>query len=460
MNNQVLYEPYKLPKQTIPEKAREIDLLVFSAGITSRLKYITALILGDLLGLKYRITSDTDEFINSAAAKLCYNNRPVATKECLIVPSGLMNERGINPHSVNVMDFENTKALFPVYVRGSSMPFDIFSASFFMVSRYEEYLPFIRDEHQRFRASSSLALQKGFLQMPVVNIWARALGKVLLQLYPALPVKEHTYTFVPTIDIDAAWAFRHKGFYRSLGGFFKDLKVLDADALKRRYRSLLRLEPDPFDSFSLMHELHRKYNLRPIFFILYAGYDEFDKNTPVNNMPFRQLIKSLSDEADIGIHPSYASNTTEGLLEMEINELQEVLHREVTASRQHFLKLHFPETYRNLIANDITDDYTMGFAQQTGFRAGICTSFHWYDLEMERPTNLTIHPFMLMDGTLRDYLKVEAEGAMQYITPLIENVKSVGGTFISLFHNESLSEWRRWKGWTTVYEEMLKEASK
>ena len=130
----------------------------------------------------------------------------------------------------------------------------------------------------------------------------------------------------------------------------------------------------------------------------------------------------------------------------------------MTKSRQHFLKLQLPYTYRNLINLDITDDYTMGFAAQPGFRASICTPFHFYDLDMDSETKLKVHPFTLMEGTLKDYMGISAVQAMEYITPLITEVKAVNGTFISLWHNESLGDEGRWKGWSTVYEEMIKEA--
>ncbi len=434
------------------------SILLYSEGISPRLKYIANLVLHDLLGLDVRITADQEEFIGSIEPKICYNTRPLSTKECLIIPAGLINERGVNVHQINIINFADTKALFPVYIKESCLPFDIFSASFFMVSRYEEYLPYIRDNHNRFSAFSSLAHQKDFLQKPVVNIWALEFGKILKNQYPQLNIKQNIFQFIPTIDIDAAWAFKHKGFYRSVGGFLKDLRILDREGIRRRFRSLMNIEEDPFDTYQYMHNIHMKYGLEPLFFILYAGYDTFDKNTPINNPWFRQLIKSLEDEGEVGIHPSYASNTTEGLLKKEVHSLSEVIHKEITSSRQHFLRLHLPDTYRNLIASDITDDYTMGFAAKTGFRAGICTSFYWYDIEMERATTLRVHPFAVMDGTLRDYLNLNTEEALSTIKDLIDSVKTVGGTFISLFHNESFSEWRRWEGWRNVYEQMLNYA--
>jgi hypothetical protein len=235
----------------------------------------------------------------------------------------------------------------------------------------------------------------------------------------------------------------------------KDLKNFDVPEMKKRSRVLMHLEKDPFDTYGLMHEIHQSYHLRPVFFILFANYGLNDKNVPVNNDRFQTLIKSLADYARVGIHPSYASNRNPALLANEISRLSTVVRAEITSSRQHFLMLSFPETYRNLINLDITDDFTMGFAGQPGFRAGICTAFKWYDLEAEISTDLTIHPFALMEGTLRDYLHVEAAEAMDYIRPLIDQVMAVDGTFISLWHNESFSDDKRWKGWVDVYKEML-----
>jgi hypothetical protein len=47
---------------------------------------------------------------------------------------------------------------------------------------------------------------------------------------------------------------------------------------------------------------------------------------------------------------------------------------------------------------------------------------------------------------------------MDVIRPMIKEIKAVNGTFISLWHNESLSNDKRWIGWHQVYEEMIKEA--
>jgi hypothetical protein len=167
------------------------------------------------------------------------------------------------------------------------------------------------------------------------------------------------------------------------------------------------------------------------------------------------LIKLLSDYADVGIHASYASNDTPDLLKKEVNRLSDVLNREITRSRQHFLRLEIPNTYHTLLNLDIHNDYSMGFASQPGFRAGTCDAFPFYDLEMEAETPLMIHPFVFMEGTLADYLRLTPEDGLNYIYRLIDEVKAVDGAFISLWHNESLGGQGRWEGWPEVYEKMI-----
>ncbi|MEZ5083728.1 MAG: polysaccharide deacetylase family protein [Bacteroidales bacterium] len=166
----------------------------------------------------------------------------------------------------------------------------------------------------------------------------------------------------------------------------------------------------------------------------------------------------MADYSKVGIHPSYNSNHFPGQLKQEINRLSKVLNREITQSRQHFLMLRLPTTYRNLINLDITDDYSMGFASQPGFRASICSPFNFYDLDLDAETKLRIHPFTFMEGTLRDYMNTSADKALEIIKSLIKEVKDVNGTFIPIWHNESLSDKKRWTGWQKVYEEMIETA--
>jgi hypothetical protein len=432
-------------------------LLIYAEKITNRIRYIFNLFLKDLLNVDFRLTANKDEFHSFDGVKFSYGKKPLEN-ELFFGCANLLFERGISNIDLLFIDVDEEPAFFPVYQKESAMLFDPFAAAFYLVSRYEEYLPYRKDEYGRFSASESQAYQKNFLHKPMVNIWAIIVGKKLIEKYPGFSFPGTQYHFIPTIDIDAAWAFKQKGALRTIGGYLNAFSNFHFSSIMNRTRVLAGLQSDPFDTYDLQFELQKKYNLQPIYFILFAEYGFNDKNIPVENLAFQTLIKSFADYAEVGIHPSYNSNISIKKLKDEIERLSKVLKREVTKSRQHFLKLQLPYTYRNLINLDITDDYTMGFAAQPGFRASICSSFNFYDLDMDAETKLKVHPFTLMDGTLRDYMNIEADHAMQYITPLIHEVKAVNGSFISLWHNESLSNEGRWKGWHIVYEEMIKAA--
>ncbi|MBL7889071.1 MAG: polysaccharide deacetylase family protein [Bacteroidia bacterium] len=415
------------------------------------------MIFKDYLSIDFSLTDNVEEFKNSTAPKLSYTLNPIAD-ELFFTSRNLLFESGITEQNISIFEYNNEKVFFATG-KASALPFDVFSASFFLVSRYEEYLPHIRDEHDRFDAKDSLAFQNNFLQKPLVNIWALWIKNALKNKYPQLQFPERKYQFVSTIDIDNAYAFREKGFTRSIGGYLKAFSKFDVNEIKQRTKVLLGLEKDPYDTYDFQLEILRKHKFKSIYFFLLGDYGVNDKNLPIESKKFQSLIKTLGDYADVGIHPSYGSNKSKEQLKKEVGRLSKVLHRDVTKSRQHFLKLTLPETYRNLIDLDIKDDYTMGFASQVGFRASICTPFNFYDLDMELETKLKIHPFAIMEGTLKYYMKVKPEDAMKKIKPLIDEVKAVNGDFMSLWHNDTLNNQNLWIGWQKVYQEMVKYAS-
>ncbi len=431
-------------------------LLIYTHKITHRNKYIFNLIFKDTLGLDFTLTAELDEFKTHIGAKLSYTNNPI-TDELFFTSRNLLFETGITEQNISVFDFNESKVFFATG-KSSALPFDVFAASFYLVSRYEEYLPHIRDEHDRFDAKDSLAFANGFLQKPLVNTWAILIKDLLLSKYPQLNFPVKKYEFISTIDIDNAYAYREKGFTRSVGGYLKSLSKLDFKEVSERTRVLFGLDKDPYDTYEFQLQTIKKYKLKTIYFFLLGDYGVNDKNLPIESKRFQSLIKMLGDYAQIGIHPSYGSNKSKTQLKKEVDRLAKVLHRDITQSRQHFLKLTLPETYRNLIDLDIRDDYTMGFASQVGFRASICTPFNFYDLDMELETKLKIHPFAMMEGTLMYSMKVNSKDAMSKIQPLIDEVKKVDGVFMSLWHNDTLNDKKIWAGWKAVYEKMVEYA--
>ena len=421
--------------------------------------YAMELLLGQLLGLEFDCTVDAEQFNAYEGPKMQYGSQRQGETP-FVKAVDLLFERHIHEQSFRTVDFEGTVAPYAVYGQGNLLPFDVFAASFFLVSRYEEYLSQVRDQYGRFRAESTWMFENDMLQKPLVDIWTLALGARLQAVYPDLPIKKRIFTFIPTYDVDAAWAYKSKGVYRTLGGFIKDLSSGDRERIRERHQVLRGKRKDPFDSFEFQFELQKEFKLKPIYFILCGEYDTNDKNISIRKAAFRSLIKTLGDHADVGIHPSFSSYLDIDKLRKEINSLSEVLHRPLTKSRQHFLRMNLPRSYQKIIELDISDDYTMGFASQAGFRAGIADSFRFYDLENDMVTNLRVHPFALMDGTMRDYLNLDLEASYALTTQLIDEVKAVGGTFIYLTHNETLGGEQRWVGWPEMYRRMLEYITK
>lgn len=433
-------------------------LLIYTHKITHRNKYTFNLMFKDIIGIDFTLTTDVEEFERYDGAKLSYTHNPI-TDELFFTSRHLLFETGINEQNISVFEYEDHKVFFATG-KASALPFDVFAASFYLVSRYEEYLPHIRDIHDRFDAKDSLAFMNGFLEKPVVNTWALLVKGLLQKKFPDLFFPEKKFEFISTLDIDNAYAYREKGFTRSIGGYLKSISDGNFSEIAERTRVLLGMEKDPYDTYDFQLEILKKYKFKSIYFFLLGDYGPNDKNLPIESTKFQSLIKMLADYAQVGIHPSYGSNSSKAQLKKEINRLSHVLHRDVTKSRQHFLKLTMPETYRNLIDLDITDDYTMGYAFQVGFRASICTPFNFYDLDTELETKLKIHPFAVMEGTLKYHMKLQPKAGFEKIRSLIDEVKAVGGVFISLWHNDTVNDRKIWKGWKAVYEEMVIYATK
>tara|TARA_B100000683_G_scaffold223903_1_gene221940 strand:- start:18606 stop:19910 length:1305 start_codon:yes stop_codon:yes gene_type:complete len=428
-------------------------IYVYTHKITSRVKYAFNLIFKDLMQIDYELITNRKTFEERNGVKLAYTLNPIGTS-FFIRSKPLLFEQGIRDQDIAIIPFDRTKAFFGV--GGNSMfSFDIFAASFYLASRYEEYLPHKKDHYNRFDADQSLAFHADFLHQPVINIWVNKFVDALKEVYPDFSVPKRDYQFITTIDIDNAYAYKEKGFVRMMMGYAKSLFTLDFKGMKDRTRTLMGFQKDPYDTFDYQEVFVKEKGLTFIYFFLLGDYGINDKNIPVSSHKFQSLIKSVSDHSKIGIHPSFASNASFQQLEKEVGRLSKTINREVTCSRQHFLKLNLPETYRNLIELDITDDYTMGYASNYGFRAGLCTPFCFYDLDLEVETNLKVNPFAIMEGTLKYYMEIGPEHAMAHYRRLIDEVKMVNGNFISLWHNDSLNDQNQWAGWRAVFEEMI-----
>lgn len=433
-------------------------LLIYVDKLTNRLGYTLNLVFKEMMSIKYSITIDKEYFTQYDGPKLSYSTQPI-TNELFIFSTPLLFQTIIEMVEVNYFEKDKIPYLFKVYSKESICDYDVLAACFYMVSRYEEYLPYVKDMHCRFKAEDSLGFKKGFLMKPVVNIWVNELRNKILKHYPELTSQNPKYSFINTIDIDSAYSYKCKGFTRNTLGFFRDLLKGKIDLCLERLKVLFKIEKDPYDTFEYIITLIEKFKVNTIFFVLYGDYGKYDKNINPYNNKFRRLIKNLCDYAKVGVHPSYDSFDYPQLIDSQVKMLEETLHKPIKRSRYHYLHFRLPEGYRNLMATGIVEeDFSMGFSDTIGFRAGICNSFNFYDLALDYETKLRIHPFAYMDVALKNGMKLTPQQAFVEIKKITDEVKNVNGEMVSIWHNESLSNKREWLGWRAIYEKIIEDS--
>jgi len=423
-------------------------LLVYSDITSSRLQYTCDFIFKEQFGLDYKITIDSESFRNHAGAKINYSNSRMEDAYT-IKSQSLLFEQDIKEQTINCVDLNNYKAFFKT--SDSDFPFDIFAAIFYLLSRYEEYLPHEKDMYGRFAHENSISFKEGFLNKPVINIWLTDFSSSLKKIFPALTFKTKTFNFLPTYDIDIAYSFKHKGFIRNLGGFIKSPSL-------ERLAVLAGIKKDPFDSFDFMDKLHTEFNLNPVYFFLVATSGSlYDKNISPYSNAMWQLIKRHAKKYRSGLHPSWRSNNNFSILLKEKKILETAGKMEVNISRQHYIKMSMPQTYQELIKAGIEADYTMGYGSINGFRASVASTFYWYDLTTEKTTSLQLYPFCYMDANSFYEQDLDAGQALEELQYYLNECKKVNGFFISIFHNNFLGTDKQFTGWKEMYTKFISQ---
>jgi hypothetical protein len=424
-----------------------MELLLYSLTYSARLQYTCHFIFTELMGTEFSITTDVQTFKNYDGIKINYSNSRISDNELYVSAVDLLFENNIRSQTIECFEVNNNKAFFKT--PDSGFPFDIFAASFYLLSRYEEYLPHQKDIYGRYAHENSLAFKEGFLQLPLINIWIKDFSAEINKKFPLFTIHHSPFTFIPTYDIDIAYSYKHKGLIRNTGGFFRSPSL-------ERIRVLCGLQKDPFDVYDWLNALHEKFQLHPIYFFLVAAQNGiYDKNISPATNAMRQLIKRHAKKYTIGIHPSWQSGDNDALLKKEIGQLQVMAEKAITVSRQHYIRFTLPEGYRRILDAGITEDYSMGYGSINGFRASVASSFNWYDLVQEKETSLRIHPFCFMEANSFYEQKLTATEAFEELMHYYTICKNVNGTFIIIWHNHLMGSDKLYTGWGNMYEKFL-----
>lgn len=414
---------------------------------TPRLHYVLDYVFNMRLGVGYELCAP-GECADDAA--LYYTAQPQPDR--FSVPSsGLLAETDIWQFTPD-LTYDNGQPIIFADHSGCTFKFDVFAAIFWMLSRYEEYLPFLPDNHGRFSPSESFVGRNGLLETPIVDQWIMLIRSELQQRFPDLQMKEEQFESRPTIDIDSPWSYLHKGLVRNVGGLLRDVARRNFSLVAERIMVLLRLRRDPFFTFDYIEEIHRGLPLK--YFVLVGRHGKFDKSINPRNRAFRRFVQQLSAKADVELHPSYAASLDEARFVTEKADFEQIANVQCSQSRQHFLRIILPQYYQMLERVGITNDYSFGYAANIGFRAGTSRAFKFYDLQREAATEILLQPLVMMDVTLRNYMELTPQQAKKRVESLIEAIRQTNGTFTTLWHNQHFGQ-PIWHKWNKLYTDML-----
>jgi hypothetical protein len=400
------------------------------------------------------LTDSTEQFSSYSGPRIFYSDHPADDRSCWIKPVSLLFEEEVQDVLVDVKIDHS----FPILFQGAGeMGFDLLAASFYLITRYEEYLPYSEDEYGRYAHEQSLAFRNGFLMRPLVDEWMQAFCSKLRKRFPELRLRPNTFQHVATYDIDESFAYLHKPWWLQLGGAARDLLAGRIDWMMDRIRVLAGIKKDPYDSFDEIRKLHVANNTRPICFIhVGARRGRYDRQISPHHPAQQRLIYSLCEWSDIGLHPSWRSGDEHALLPAEKKVVEQIVNQTITRARQHYIRYTLPETYRGLIGSGITDEYSMGYGSINGFRASTARSFRWFDLKRNITTSLRVHPFCYMEANSFFECKQSVDEAASEWCKLEKVIREVNGCMITIWHNNFLGTQKRFEGWGDRYAAWLR----
>jgi len=341
---------------------------------------------------------------------------------------------------------------------------DIIASSFFMLSRYEEYLVDERDQYDRFPASASVAYKEGFLTKPIVNEYIELLWGWIDSFNLGFKRKklwgDKDFAACLTHDIDEAKMWDRKGTYSEIRHWgsltLKKRKPISAIRRMKKALGLMINHIDPYWNYKEIIKLEEQYGFSSSFYFFGGGNHFWDAKYSIHDKEMTNLLREIKDSGyEVGLHGSFESYNNLEMLQSEKESLEKIVG-EVYSIRQHFLRFDVKKTYAIYEKLGIKCDVTLGYAQHEGFRSGICLPYQPYSLDDDRPYKVTEIPLTVMDATLYEikYKNLNSEESWQSVRQLLEVTKRFGGCIVILWHNYYL-EYLEHKDTAEVYRQTL-----
>lgn len=333
---------------------------------------------------------------------------------------------------------------------------DIFASSFFMLTRWEEYVNKERDNHNRFPYKESLAFKNNFLDRPIVNEYIEMLKNMLCLLDSSLQFRRYNYKLIITHDIDHiyAWDSFKKFVLNLVRDLFKRPSIKDFfNSIVYYIQVKLKIKNDPYDTYDYIMMLSESVGVKSYFFFMAEGLTSYDNHYTSGSDKAKKIVSNILERGHyIGIHPTYNTYNDPKQFNKEKLELEKNFKTKIVFGRQHYLRFEVPITWQIWEDNDMRWDSTMNYADRDGFRCGICYEYSLFNILTREKLKLKEKPLIVMDANSIDRLSpVEME---YYIQELIAKVKKYKGEFVLLWHNSSYNT-AKWKKYKSVYENII-----
>ena len=332
---------------------------------------------------------------------------------------------------------------------------DIFASSFFMLTRWEEYVNKTRDKHNRFPAYASLAYKNNFLDRPVVNEYVEMLWNMLKFLGCKQKRKERKFELFLTHDVDHAFKYTNmiSGFREILGDIIKrkDLSLAFENSLNKLLTHL-NLKKDPFDTYDYLMDISEIVGTKSYFFLHSSNSAKQDVD---NDKYLKKIAKKVLNRGHfLGYHPSFNAYNDLELFIKDKEKIENIIEHKLTFGREHYLRFEVPITWQIWEKAGMDWDSTLSYADKEGFRCGVCYPYSVFDIISRKKLNLKERPLIVMEGSFTTYQpNITPKEMEKKIKFLINKVKKYNGKFVFLWHNSSFGG--SWKEFEYIYEKVL-----
>lgn len=328
---------------------------------------------------------------------------------------------------------------------------DILASTFFMLTRWEEYV-LGRKDTGKCKEDDLLCVKAGYARVPVVHVYEEFL-KYLLNKADIEVKCNRKFAIKTTHDVDRCYLTGWRELFDNARRVYARGNKPQAWKIVKDYIWFKIHFRNPFDTYGFFMDYAEQIGIKDEFYFKCCEANELGTTYQIEDEEVQRFIKCIKKrEHNIGFHPSESTFLSHSQFAREVEKL--ILGAQPTSliGRNHML-LITPSTYRDweMAHTDFVSNY--GFQARNGFRCGIAVPFTIFDFEQRRMLNLLEIPFEVMDTVmLRN--KPSFDEALSDIFDIIRIVKEYKGTLCTNWHT-NVYNMRAMIGYKQVYPKMI-----